>query len=141
MGEVRLVGVRDHALSIDEVFAAVSDPAAGGVALFVGTVRVEDSGRAVSTLEYEAHPDVVEVMAAIAAEIAGRPEVIAVAAVHRVGLLAVGDLAVVVAASSAHRHDAMRAGGDLIDEVKVRAPIWKRQVFDDGDAEWVGVGD
>jgi len=47
----------------------------------------------------------------------------------------------VVAASSAHRHDAMRAGGDLIDEVKVRAPIWKRQVFDDGDAEWVGVGD
>ena len=140
MGEVRLVGVRDRVLSIDEVFAAVGDPAAGGVALFVGTVRVEDSGRLVSSLEYEAHPDAVEVMTAIATEIAERPEVIAVAAVHRVGLLAIGDLAVVVAAACAHRHDAMRAGGDLIDAVKERAPIWKRQVFDDGDVEWVGIG-
>jgi molybdopterin synthase catalytic subunit len=141
VGEVRLVDVRDSALSADEVLAAVADPAAGGIAMFVGTVRVEDGGRAVETLEYEAHPDVVAVMREIAARIAQRPEVIAVAAVHRVGLLQIGDLAVVVAASCAHRHEAFRAGQDLIDDVKANAPIWKRQVFHDGDVEWVGAQD
>jgi molybdopterin synthase catalytic subunit len=141
VGEVRLVDVRDSALSADEVLAAVADPAAGGIAMFVGTVRVEDGGRAVETLEYEAHPDVVAVMREIAARIAQRPEVIAVAAVHRVGLLQIGDLAVVVAASCAHRHEAFRAGQDLIDDVKANAPIWKRQVFHDGDVEWVGAHD
>jgi molybdopterin synthase catalytic subunit len=141
VGEVRLVDVRDSALSADEVLAAVADPAAGGIAMFVGTVRVEDGGRAVETLEYEAHPDVVAVMREIAARIAQRPQVIAVAAVHRVGLLQIGDLAVVVAASCAHRHEAFRAGQDLIDDVKANAPIWKRQVFHDGDVEWVGAQD
>ncbi len=138
MGEVRLVGVRDQALSVDEVLAAVSDPAAGGIALFVGTVRDEDGGRPVETLEYEAHPGAAAVMRELATAIAARPEVIAVAAVHRVGLLAIGDLAVVVAASSAHRHDAFSAGQQLIDDVKEQAPIWKRQVFRDGETEWVG---
>jgi molybdopterin synthase catalytic subunit len=140
MGEVRLVDVRDTALSVEEVLAAVADPAVGGIALFVGTVRDEDGGRDVSTLEYEAHPDVVRVMQRIAADIAERPEVIAVAAVHRIGLLAIGDLAVVVAAGCGHRHDAFRAGQDLIDQVKENAPIWKRQVFHDGHVEWVGAG-
>jgi len=140
VGEVRLVDVRDKALSVDEVLAAVSDPRAGGVALFVGTVRDEDGGRAVETLEYEAHPNVVHVMRELAANIADRPEVIAVAAVHRVGMLAIGDLAVVVAASCGHRHDAFAAGQQFIDDVKEKAPIWKRQVFRDGEVEWVGAG-
>jgi molybdopterin synthase catalytic subunit len=140
VGEVRLVDVRDKALSVDEVLTAVSDPRAGGVALFVGTVRDEDGGRAVETLEYEAHPNVVYVMRELAANIADRPEVIAVAAVHRVGMLAIGDLAVVVAASCGHRHDAFAAGQQLIDDVKEKAPIWKRQVFRDGEVEWVGAG-
>lgn len=138
MGEVRLVDVRDAALSVDEVLAAVGDPSAGGIALFVGTVRDEDGGRSVQTLEYEAHPGAVSVMRELASAIADQPEVIAVAAVHRVGLLAIGDLAVVVAVSCAHRHDAFSAGQRLIDDVKEKAPIWKRQVFRDGDVEWVG---
>lgn len=138
MGEVRLVDVRDSALSVDEVLRAVSDPAAGGIAVFVGTVRDEDGGRSVETLEYEAHPGVVPVMRELAAAVATRPDVIAVAAVHRVGLLAIGDLAVVVAASCAHRGDAFVAGQQLIDDVKEKAPIWKRQVFVDGETEWVG---
>lgn len=141
MGEVRLVEVRDVALSVDEVFAAVEDPAAGGLAVFVGTVRTHDSGRGVSRLEYEAHPGAAEVMRSIAAGVADRSEVIAVAAVHRVGRLEIGDLAVVVAASCAHRHDAFRAGQDLIDDVKLRVPIWKRQTFVDGEVEWVGIED
>ncbi len=138
MGEVRLVDVRDKPLSVDEVLAAVSDPAAGGIALFVGTVRDEDGGRAVTTLEYEAHPNVVSVMRDLAGAIADQPHVIAVAAVHRVGSLAIGDLAVVVAVSCAHRGDAFVAGQQLIDDVKEKAPIWKRQVFRDGGIEWVG---
>lgn len=138
MGEVRLVDVRDKALSVDEVLAAVSDPSAGGIAVFVGTVRDEDGGRAVETLEYEAHPTAVSVMRELAAAVADQPEVIAAAAVHRVGLLAIGDLAVVVAVSCAHRHDAFSAGQRLIDDVKEKAPIWKRQIFRDGDVEWVG---
>ena len=138
MGEVRLVDVRDKPLSVDEALTAVSDPTVGGVALFVGTVRDEDGGRAVETLEYEAHPNAVSVMRALAGEVAAQPEVVAVAAVHRVGLLAIGDLAVVVAVSCAHRHDALSAGQRLIDDVKGKAPIWKRQVFRDGDVEWVG---
>ena len=138
VGEVRLVDVRDRALSVDEVLGAVSDPAAGGIAVFVGTVRDEDGGRPVKSLEYEAHPDVVAVMRDLASAIAQRPEVIAVAAVHRVGQLAIGDLAVVVAAACGHRHDAFRAGQQLIDDVKEKAPIWKRQLFCDGGVEWVG---
>ena len=138
VGEVRLVDVRDKALSVDEVLAAVSDPSAGGIAVFVGMVRDEDGGRAVETLEYEAHPTAVSVMRELAAAVADQPEVIAAAAVHRVGLLAIGDLAVVVAVSCAHRHDAFSAGQRLIDDVKEKAPIWKRQIFRDGDVEWVG---
>lgn len=138
MGDVRLVDVRAKDLSVDEVLAAVSDPAAGGIALFVGTVRDDDGGRAVETLEYEAHPNVVAVMRDLASAIADQPEVIAVAAVHRVGLLQIGDLAVVVAVSCAHRHDAFTAGQRLIDDVKEKAPIWKRQIFRDGGIEWVG---
>lgn len=138
MGEVRLVDVRETPLSVDEVLAAVSDARAGGIAIFVGTVRSHDGGRDVDALDYEAHPGAVEVMRSIAESIAQRPEVIALAAVHRVGALAIGDLAVVVAASTAHRHDAFRAGQDLIDAVKENVPIWKRQVFRDGEIEWVG---
>lgn len=138
MGDVRLVDVRDKALSIEEVLATVSDPSAGGIALFVGTVRDADGGRAVETLEYEAHPNVVSVMRDLATAVADQPDVVAVAAVHRVGLLEIGDLAVVVAVSCAHRHDAFAAGRQLIDDVKEKAPIWKRQVFRDGGIEWVG---
>lgn len=139
MGEVRLVDVRDRALSVDEMLAAVADPRAGGSALFVGTVRDRDGGRGVKELEYEAHPNAVQEMHRVASDVANRPEVIAVAAVHRVGMLAIGDLAVVVAVSCGHRHEAFAAGKQLIDDVKAKVPIWKRQVFTDGDVEWVGL--
>ncbi|MDQ1486244.1 MAG: molybdopterin synthase catalytic subunit [Actinomycetota bacterium] len=138
-GAVRLVDVREQALSVEEVLAAVADPAAGGTALFVGTVRADDGGRAVSSLGYEAHPDAVTVMRAVAEEVAAAPGVIAVAALHRTGLLSIGDLAVVVAAACGHRDVAFEAGRQLIDEVKARVPIWKRQTFLDGEVEWVGI--
>lgn len=138
-GVVRLLDVRDTPLSVDEVFAAVQHPGAGGVALFVGTVREQDGGRQVSDLGYSAHPTAMDEVRAVAAQVAGGHPVLAVAAVHRVGDLAVGDLAVVVAVACPHRGEAFAACRELIDELKSRVPIWKHQTFADGEQEWVGL--
>jgi molybdopterin synthase catalytic subunit len=136
---VRLLDIRDTPLSVDEVFQAVADPRAGGTAVFVGAVRGEDDGRAVTDLGYSAHPSALDELRTVAEEVAAAHDVVAVAAVHRVGDLSVGDLAVVVAVSCAHRGEAFVACRALIDELKSRVPIWKHQVFADGDDEWVGL--
>jgi molybdopterin synthase catalytic subunit len=134
---VRLVELRAGPLSVDEVLAAVRDPGVGGTALFVGTVRDQDDGRGVVALEYSAHPSAQEQMRAVAERaLAGSPEVL-VAAVHRVGELAVGDLAVIVAAGAPHRAQAFEVGRRLIDDLKHEVPIWKHQRFADGSQEWV----
>ncbi|MGH3357000.1 MAG: molybdenum cofactor biosynthesis protein MoaE [Nocardioidaceae bacterium] len=135
---VRLVDIRDTALSVEEVRAAVADPAAGGEALFVGVVRDHDEGRVVAGLGYTAHPTAVDQMTEVARRVAERESVIGVAAVHRVGELEIGDLAVVVAVSCGHRGDAFAACRALIDELKATVPIWKHQHFGDGSQEWVG---
>jgi molybdopterin synthase catalytic subunit len=116
---------------------AVADPAAGAVVAFQGVVRDHDHGRAVTLLEYEAHPSAQAVLAAVAAEVAADPAVCAVAVSHRVGRLAVGDVALVAAVSTAHRAAAFAACARLVDSVKARLPVWKRQVFADGTEEWV----
>lgn len=135
---VRLLAVRDAPLSVDEVLAAVRDPAAGGTALFVGTVRDHDSGKAVELLAYSAHPSVADALRSVADRVVADFPVVALAAVHRVGDLAVGDDAVVVAVSCAHRGEAFAACRRLIDDLKREVPIWKHQVFGDGTQEWVG---
>ncbi len=139
MTTVRLLDVRDTPLSVDEVFAAVQHPGAGGVALFVGTVREQDGGRAVSDLGYSAHPSALDELRAVAEQVVAAHPVLAIAAVHRVGDLAVGDLAVVVGVSCPHRGEAFTACRELIDELKSRVPIWKHQTFADGEQEWVGL--
>ena len=135
---MRLIDVRESELSLDEVRAAVADPAAGGIALFAGAVRDSDHDRAVSGLSYSAHPSAEAELRRVAEVIAGKYPVIGIAAVHRVGDLAIGDLAVVLAVSCPHRSDAFDACRDLIDMLKASVPIWKHQRFDDGTAEWVG---
>ncbi|MEU3875012.1 MULTISPECIES: molybdenum cofactor biosynthesis protein MoaE [Streptomyces] len=135
---VRLLAVRETPLSLDEVFAAVGDPAAGGTALFVGTVRDHDGGADVAALGYSAHPTAEAELRKVAEKVAGDFPVRALAAVHRVGELAVGDLAVVVAVSCAHRAEAFAACRQLIDDLKATVPIWKHQRFSDGTEEWVG---
>lgn len=135
---VRLVGVRETGLSVDEVVAAVADPAAGGVAVFAGAVRDEDGGRRVSALSYSAHPSAEAELRRVAEQVAMKFPVTAVAAVHRIGDLEIGDLAVVVATSAPHRAEALDACRALIDELKASVPIWKHQVFADGTTEWVG---
>jgi len=133
-----LVAVREEPLSVDEVYAAVSDPAAGGVVVFVGAVRDSDGGKAVDRLGYSAHPSALARLQEVVREVAQRWPVVALAAVHRVGDLEVGDLAVVVGASAAHRGDAFDAARALIDDLKATVPIWKHQEFSDGSQEWVG---
>jgi molybdopterin synthase catalytic subunit len=134
---IRLAELRETPLSLDEVQAAVADPAAGGIAVFAGAVRDHDHGRGVTTLSYSAHPSAAAMLRQVAEQIAARYDVRAVAAVHRVGDLAIGDLAVVVAVSSGHRAAAFDACRALIDELKATVPIWKHQRFAGGDSEWV----
>jgi molybdopterin synthase catalytic subunit len=129
--------VRSAPLSIDEVHAAVADPRAGGIASFTGTVRDHDHGRDVQRLSYTAHPTAAEELHRACAKIAADFDVTAIAAVHRVGDLAIGDLAVVVAVSCPHRAEAFDACRALIDELKQGIPVWKHQVFGDGESEWV----
>ena len=134
---VRLAELRDTPLSVDEVLSAASDPAAGGIALFVGTVREQDHGRPVVRLGYTAHPSAPAELRRIAEKIAAGFGATAVAAVHRVGDLEIGDVAVVVAVACPHRAEAFDACRALIDELKQDVPIWKHQEFAGGDSEWV----
>jgi molybdopterin synthase catalytic subunit len=129
--------VTDTALDVTEHERAVAHAAAGAVVSFRGVVRDHDHGRSVRELEYEGHPSAAEVLAAVAAEIAALPEVYAVAVSHRIGKLAIGDVALAAAVSTAHRAAAFAACARLVDEVKARLPIWKHQVFLDGSDEWV----
>jgi molybdopterin synthase catalytic subunit len=135
---IRLLALRDAELSLDEAYDAVRDPEAGGIAMFVGTVRDHDSGRDVRTLDYSAHPAAEAAMRAAAEEVAAGFDVRGIAVVHRVGALGIGDIAVIVGVSAPHRGDAFAAAKQLIDEVKQRTPIWKHQGFADGTDEWVG---
>jgi molybdopterin synthase catalytic subunit len=135
---IKLTAIRDSPLSVDEVRLAVADPAAGGTALFAGTVRHNDHGHPVTRLSYTAHPSAADELRKVAEKVAADFPVCGLAAVHRVGDLAVGDLAVVVAVSCPHRAEAIDACRMLIDEIKRSVPIWKHQHFGDGSAEWVG---
>ena len=138
MNVVRIAEFRDTPLSVDEIRVAVADPGAGGIALFVGTVRDHDGPREVTRLSYSAHPSAAAELRIIAEKVAADFDVRALAAVHRVGDLAVGDLAVVVAVACPHRGEAFRACRTLIDNLKHGVPIWKEQHFSDGTTEWVG---
>jgi molybdopterin synthase catalytic subunit len=135
---VRLVDIRESPLDVVEVLSALQDDSSGGLALFVGRVRDHDRGVEVRGLEYSAHPTALESLRRVCATVAEQYDVLGVAAVHRVGHLAIGDIAVVVATTAAHRGEAFAASRALIDTLKAELPIWKHQRFADGSEEWVG---
>ncbi|RII16113.1 Molybdopterin synthase catalytic subunit 1 [Streptomyces sp. YIM 130001] len=135
---IRLLAIRDTPLSLDEVHSAVQDSAAGGTALFVGTVRNHDGGADVDALGYSSHPSAEAELRRVAEKVVAEYPVRALAAVHRVGDLEVGDKAVIVAVSCPHRAEAFAACRKLIDDLKHEVPIWKHQRFSDGTEEWVG---
>jgi molybdenum cofactor synthesis domain-containing protein len=130
--------ISETPVSAAEHAALVNDRTAGAVVTFEGVVRDHDHGRDVTELEYSGHPSAKDVIAEVAAEVAGRhPEVRALAVSHRLGHLAIGDVALACAVAAAHRREAFVVCAELVDEVKAKLPIWKRQVFTDGTDEWV----
>ena len=133
-----LFEIRESELAVAEVIAAVTRPEAGGIAVFVGTVRAENGGLPVTLLEYQAYASMAaKEMARIGAEICAEIPEARVAVLHRVGSLKVGDTAVVCAASTPHRAEAFQACRLLIDRIKARVPIWKREHGPSGPY-WVG---
>lgn len=139
-GAPRLCALRDAPLSLDEALAAVRHAGAGAVAVFVGTVRDHADGKPVAHLDYEAHPEMAErEMRAILEAIEHATPGVRLAALHRTGHLAVGDTAVVVAASAPHRAEAFAACRDAIERIKAHVPIWKHEWAPDGSAHWVNL--
>ncbi|KOX22634.1 molybdenum cofactor biosynthesis protein MoaE [Saccharothrix sp. NRRL B-16348] len=140
MTEVLRATVSDQPLSVDEHAKLVEHAAAGAVVTFAGVVRDHDHGRSVRELEYVGHPTAGAVVAEVVADVVARFEgVRAVAVSHRVGPLAIGDVALACAVSADHRGEAFAVCSELVDEVKRLLPVWKRQVFADGTDEWVNM--
>ncbi|MBD3940172.1 molybdenum cofactor biosynthesis protein MoaE [Microbacterium sp. NEAU-LLC] len=140
-GAVRLAAISGAALDLDAHLRAVDDPRMGAVTTFVGRVRDHDpdAAEAVVALEYSAHPDAPATLARLAAEAVGSSGAL-VAVSHRVGTLAVGDAAVVIAVAAAHRAEAFEVCRTLIETIKTGLPVWKRQLEADGTATWLGLG-
>jgi molybdopterin synthase catalytic subunit len=131
--------VTDGPIVLAEHEDLVSRPAAGAVVGFVGMIRDHDHGRQVLRLEYSAHPSAPDVIAEVAGEVAARfAGVRAVAASQRIGVLEIGEAALVVAVAADHRQAAFSCCTELVDAVKARLPVWKLQFFADGTDEWVG---
>jgi molybdopterin synthase catalytic subunit len=129
----------DQPISLAEHEDLVGHQSAGAVVGFVGVVRDHDGGRGVTRLEYSAHPSAARVLSEVVTEVAGRSSgVRAVAASHRIGVLEIGDAALVAAVAADHRQAAFATCADLVDTIKSRLPIWKHQFFADGADEWVG---
>ena len=137
MTVIRRADVVTDPIVVGDVETLVADPSAGAVVSFSGDVRDHDHGRTVATLTYEAHPTATAVTTEVANEVAARHDVVAIAVIHRVGPISIGESALVVAVSSAHRREAFAACADLVDTIKERLPVWKHQVFTDGTDEWV----
>jgi molybdopterin synthase catalytic subunit len=125
---------------VDALLERVSGPRIGGIGVFVGVIRDQDSGADVSSLDYSKHPSAADMLRRCAERVAAAHEVCAVAVEHRIGHLRVGDLAVVVAVGAVHRGPALAACRQLIDDLKAEVPIWKEQHFADGTTGWVGLG-
>lgn len=133
-----MIELRHAALSIDECMAAVRQPGSGGLVTFVGSIRDNSDGQAVHFLEYEAYePMALDKLAQVVAETSERWPVHAMAIQHRVGRLEIGEDAVAIAVSCAHRGEAFAACQYAIDRLKEIVPIWKKEHGSDGTT-WVG---
>jgi molybdopterin synthase catalytic subunit len=132
-----LVRVTDQPLDPAEAIAAVANPAAGAVNVFLGVVRDNNLGRRVGHLVYEAYPGMAEkVMHELGAEAAERFGLTGVAILHRTGRLEIGETSLLIAISCGHRAASFDGGHWLVNEVKKRVPVWKKEVWEDGE-EWI----
>ena len=132
-----MVLVTDAPIDVDALRAAVVSPQHGAIVVFEGIVRDHDGGRAVTSLEYQVHPDAQQFLQEICARLAAAHPDVLLSSAHRYGPLAIGDTAFVAVVSAAHRGRAFEVCALLVDTVKAELPIWKRQEFADGSHEWV----
>ncbi|NHW49057.1 molybdenum cofactor biosynthesis protein MoaE [Paenarthrobacter sp. MSM-2-10-13] len=133
-------------ISVDQAIKAVESDTAGAVVSFSGVVRNHDSGKAVDRLSYSAHPTAQQVMSEVVAQLVAEhsgeaAQPVRIWAAHRIGMLEIGDPALVCAVAAAHRGQAFAVCAELVDRVKEQVPIWKEQFFTDGTVEWVGAGE
>ncbi|MFC2547485.1 MAG: molybdenum cofactor biosynthesis protein MoaE [Actinomyces oris] len=131
--------VTEAPISVTELADAVQDAAAGAVVTFEGVVRNHDAERAVTGIGYSCHPTAGQVVEQIARDVAQQGRVRALGVVHRVGDLSVGEVALAVAVSSDHRAEAFAVCSQIVEEVKKRLPVWKRQTFTDGSSQWSNI--
>ena len=131
--------VTDQVLDPAAMAAEVDHPRCGAVVTFAGVVRNHDEGKDVSALSYSAHPSADAQLRAVAEEMLTVPGVHAIAVAHRVGDLAIGDVALAAAVAGEHRGEAFATLERLVEEVKKRVPIWKHQRFADGTMGWTGL--
>ena len=130
----------EEPLSVETAVAEVQSADAGAIATFVGTTRAHSRGREVVHLDYEAYEGMAEkTMAELAESLKAKYDLIGVAIHHRVGRVGIGDTSVVIAVSSPHRQDALKACAEAIDTLKVSVPLWKKEVYVGGE-EWIGQG-
>ena len=131
--------IEPRPLDVELHVRLVDNPAAGALVTFAGQVRDHDGGRRVRTLEYSAHPSAEAVLAELASTVAAtRSGLRGIAVSHRIGQLAIGDVALCVVVAADHRRQAFDACGELVEEVKRNLPVWKLQALADGLDEWVG---
>ncbi|CAB4704890.1 unannotated protein [freshwater metagenome] len=135
---VPTIEISENPLNLDRAYEALADSASGGVALFVGRVREENEGKAVSGLIYTAHPTALDRLAKVVADVSAEFTPLQIMAVHRVGELAIGEIAVICGVATVHRDDAFSACQLLIDTLKSEVPIWKEEFYLDGSTHWVG---
>ncbi|WP_025736598.1 molybdenum cofactor biosynthesis protein MoaE [Mycobacterium genavense] len=139
MTVVLRAAMTDQPISLAEYEELVGHRSAGAIVGFVGMIRDHDEGRRVVRLEYSEHPSAAQVMADVVAEVSETATgVRAVAASHRIGVLHIGEAALVAAVAADHRQEAFATCARLVDTIKARLPVWKHQFFDDGTDEWVG---
>jgi len=124
-------------LSVDEARKLVTSPSAGAISMFIGTTRDNFENKAVIRLEYEAYePMAVREIKKICETIRGKWNVVHICVMHRLGLVAVTEASVVIAISSAHRKDSLEAVQYAIDLLKTTVPIWKKEMYENGDCSW-----
>ncbi len=136
---VALSRIEPASLSVDAHIAAVSTPHDGAIATFIGQVRDHDPSveGTVTHLEYSAHPDAEAVLTRLAADAC--PAGVTIAVSHRIGLLGVGEAAIIAAVAAPHRAEAFDACRDLVEKVKSELPVWKREILASGAHVWVGI--
>ena len=140
MGEATLTAISEEPLDLATHLAAVSTSGTGAVATFIGQVRDHspDADGTVVRLEYSAHPDAARALEDIVADVLGAHDDVRVAVSHRVGVLGIGDVAILACAASSHRDLAFTVCREVVEAVKARLPVWKKQVLADGSHTWVG---